>query len=155
MFKAVLPVVLCSVVLTGCAIHKVPGTFLTASELNTNVANYNGQTIEMRGYIVLGPESRDLFESKRIFSEIERGYHSGSRDFDMKKYDKDCVTIANPDFLFRNGRTVNYKTLIIRGKFIDDYLGPRTINLDACSPTAIIIDEEDLRHRYPALLPVR
>lgn len=151
MFRIFLRIALCSVLLTGTA----GGQVLTPSELNTNAAKFKGHTVEVRGYIVLGPESRDLFESKSIFSESERGYHSDSRDFDPRKYDNDCVTIANPDLLFRNGRTVNYKTLIIRGKFIDDYLRPGMINLDACSPTAIIIDEDDLRHRYPALLPVK
>lgn len=156
MFKAVLPVVLCSVVLTGCAIHKVPGPLLTASELNTNAANFNGQTVEVRGYVLLAPEGHTIYESKKLSSEFERGMSAGHRDFDPKKYEKYCLTIANPDFLFRNIRTVNKKTLIMRGKFIDDYLGPDKIDLGACPlPTAIIIDEEDLRHRYPALLPVK
>ena len=75
---------------------------------------------------------------------------------DPKAYDEYCLTIANPGFLFRNEKSVNKKTLVIRGKFIDNYLGPRDIDLGACAlATGFIIDEDDLRYRYPALLPVK
>jgi hypothetical protein len=157
MFKSFLLIVLCCIVFTGCSIHKVqvPLPLLSPSELNTNVAKYNGQTIQMRGYIMLAPEGHVIVESKENQAEFERGIDAGGY-FDAKKYNKFCLTIANAEFLFKNEDTINKKTLILRGKFIDNYLGPRDIDLGACPlPTGIIIDEADLRHRYPALLPVK
>lgn len=156
MTKIFLSIILCGIVLTGCSIRKVRSPLLSPSELNTNVANYNGRTVEMRGYISLAPEGHILYESKKIFSEFGREIDANRKDFDPNKYEKYCLTIANAAFLFRNEDTVNRKTLIVRGKFIDDYLGPDIIDLGACPlPTAIIIDEEDLRRRYPKLLPVK
>jgi hypothetical protein len=156
MFKRFLPIILCSIFLTSCAIRKAQTRLLGPSELNSNAAEFNGQTIRMRGYVSLAPEGHIIFESKKIFSEFQRGMESDDKQFDPNKYEVFCLTIANAGFLFKNEKTVNKKTLIIRGKFIADYLGPRDIDLGACPlPTGIIIDEEDLRHRYPALLPVK
>jgi hypothetical protein len=152
-----LSIILASIILTSCSSRKLHNPQpLTPSELNTNAAKYNGQTVEIRGYILLAPEAHVLYESKSINTEFQYRMKVTNGHADLKSYVKYCLTIANPAILFHNEKTVNKKTLIIRGKFIDNYLGPRDIDLGACPlPTGFIIDEDDLRHRYPGLVPVK
>lgn len=147
---------LCSLLVSGCSPSPIQGGPLSPSELNVNATRYNGQTVVVKGYIKLAPEGHVLYESEALDTEFRKGWDSGSRDFDLKKYEKYCLTIANPDLLYRNQATVNGKTLVVQGKFVDDYLDGHTVDLGACPlPTAIIIDESDLKRRYGSILSVR
>jgi hypothetical protein len=141
---------------SGCSLSPEHRRPLSPSELNANATQYNGQTVVVRGYIKLAPEGHVLYESEALDAEFRKGWDSGSRDFDVKKYEKYCLTIANPDLFYRNQAAVNGKTLVVRGKFVDDYLDGHTVDLGACPlPTAIIVDENDLRRRYGSVLPVK
>jgi hypothetical protein len=103
--------------------------------------------------VKLAPEGHVLYQSQALDAEFRKGWDSGSRDFEVKKYEKYCLTIANPDLLYKNQALVNGKTLIVQGKFVDDCRDGHTVDLGACPlPTAIMIDESDLRRRYGALL---
>ena len=54
--------------------------------------------------------------------------------------------------MYKHQSNFDKKTITVLGKFVDDYLGPRTLDLGACPlPTALYIDYADLRRRYPAL----
>ena len=155
MTKVLLTLVLCGLFASGCSLNPVQSEPLSPSELNTNAAHYNGQTIVVRGYAILVPEGHALYESRALNNEFRRGVDAGGR-FDVNKYEKYCLTIANPDLLYKNQVAVKGKTLIVRGKFIDNYLNGKVIDLGACPlPTAIIIDENDLRQRYGSLLTAK
>jgi len=155
MTKMLLPLVLCSLFVSGCSLSPVRSEPLSPSELNTDAAHYNGQSVVVQGYVMLAPEGHILYESQALNDEFRHGVDAGGR-FDANKYEKYCLTIANPDLLYRNEATVNKKMLIVRGKFIDNYLNGKIIDLGACPlPTAIIIDENDLRQRYGSLLTAK
>ena len=146
MWKKVILLMLAGLFVAGCS--------FTPSQLNANPARYNGMTVVVRGFIKLTPEVHVLYESRAIDGEVERGWDPGNRGLGVKKYEKYCVTIANPELLYKNRATVNTKTITFQGKFIDDYQIGKTVDLGACPlPTAIIIDNATLARRYPSLLP--
>lgn len=146
MWKKVIILVLTGLLVTGCS--------FTPSQLNANPGRYNGRTVVVRGFIGLAPEAHVLYESGALGGEVQRERESGNRGFGVRKYEKYCVTIANPELLYKNRATVNAKTIVLQGKFIDNYQIGNTVNLGACPlPTAIIIDNAALALRYPSLLP--
>jgi len=115
---------------------------------------YNGRTVVVRGFVKLAPEVHVLYESQAIYSEAHRGSESSNRGFDVTKYEKYCVTIANPELLYKNSATVNAKTITFQGKFIDNYQIGKTVDVGGCPlPTAIVIDSAALARRYPSLFP--
>lgn len=149
MWKKIILPVLTGLFVTGCA-------FFTPSQLNVNPARYSGITVVVRGFVKLTPEVHVLYESRAIDGEVQRGWESGKGGFDVRKYEKYCVTIANPELLYKNRAAVDAKTLIFQGKFIDDYQSGKTVDLGECPlPTAIMIDYAALARRYPSLLPQR
>ncbi|HZT02021.1 MAG TPA: hypothetical protein VFA39_07155 [Steroidobacteraceae bacterium] len=148
MWKKMILLELAGLLLTGCA--------FTPSQLNANPARYSGIVVVVRGFVKLAPETHVLYESQALNGEVQRGQESGNRGFDRRKYAKYCVTIANPELLYKNRTAVDAKTLIFRGKFIDDYQSGKTVDLGECPlPTAIMIDYAALARRYPSLLPQR
>lgn len=104
----------------------------------------------VRGYVTLAPEGHSLYESRQLNVEFKRRWDS-DKNFDPRDYVKYCLTIANPDFLYRVKDEIDGQTITMKGKFIDNYLEGR-LDLGACPlPTAIIVDEADLRTRYPSI----
>lgn len=149
MWKKIILSVLTGLLITGCA-------FFTPSQLNAHPDRYSGITVVVRGFVKLTPEVHVLYESRAIDGEVQREWESGNGGIDVRKYEKYCVTIANPELLYKNRATVNARTIIFQGKFIDDYQIGKTVDLGACPlPTAIIIDNAALARRYPSLLPQR
>lgn len=115
---------------------------LSPSELNSNISNFSGKNVTVKGYVTLEPEGHNLYESKELKTEFARRWESDEKDFDPKKYIKYCLTIANPDFLYRRRESLAGKTLVVKGKFIGNYTGPNNFDIGACPlPTAIFIDE--------------
>jgi hypothetical protein len=122
---------------------------LSPSELNTHPAAFQHKTVTVRGYVTLEPEGHNLYESKALSDEFDKGWDSGSKSFDQRKYTNYCLTIANPGLMYRNRDTLKGKTLVVKGEFLADYLTPNKIDLGACPlPTAILIDMDDFRRRY-------
>jgi hypothetical protein len=122
---------------------------LAPSELNTHPAQYDHAEVYVKGYLKLGPESHILYESKELDEEFKRRWDSGGSDFDPRNYQKYCLTIGNPDLLYKNRSKLVGQTLTIKGRFTAAYLDAQHIDLGACPlPTAIIIDEADLKQRY-------
>ena len=127
---------------------------LSPSELNTNPGRYNRHNVLLRGYITLVPEGHNFYESEMLNAEFRHRVETDSMHFDpftfeWKRY---CLTIANPDLMYKHQSNFDKKTITVLGKFVDDYLGPRTLDLGACPlPTALYIDYANLRRRYPAL----
>jgi hypothetical protein len=143
-------------IVSGCAVSSQQSQVLSPSELNTNTKRYSGQMVVVKGYVQLAPEGHILYESKELDASFRKEWVSNNGNFDIEKYDKYCLTVANPELLYRNRSTINGKTLIVQGRFIDNYLDGHTIDLGACPlPTAIVIDEHDLTRRYGSILPLR
>lgn len=140
--------------LCGCASGLKGYAALSPSELNANPSYYNDKAVLVKGYVTSLPEDHTLYESKELDLEATRRWKSGDKDFDALSFEwtKYCLTIANPGILYKNRPIFNKQIITIKGKFVDDYLTARTIDLGACPlPTAIIIDYVDLKKRYPSM----
>lgn len=140
-----------SIFLFSCSVYQEHAErIFSPSELNQNASKYNGAIVTVRGYVTLNPSGHNLYESRKLDQQFEHGWHS-DKSFDPKKYLKYCLTIANPAIMYVHRDAFNGKTIIVKGKFIDDYLKNR-IDLGACPlSTGIIIDEADLKARYPSI----
>lgn len=129
-------------------------TALSPSTLNANPQAYRDQTITVRGYVTLEPEGHTLYESKELNVKFRNGFDSDNENFRVRDYMKYCLTIANPELMYRNRETLSGKTLTVKGKFLADYRKPNSIDLGACPlSTAIFVDTDDLKRRYGDLLP--
>lgn len=140
-----------AIMVAGCA-HST-STNLSAqspSELNTYPQRYHGQNVVVEGFVTLAPGAHNIYQSKALKIEFERQWKSGDSAFDPKTYQAYCLTIANPEALLANREALNGMTITVMGKFVDNYLGGK-IDLGACPlPTAILIDVDDLKRRYPS-----
>jgi hypothetical protein len=156
-YRVLFGVVLMSVLQSGCLQASKHVAALSPSTLNGDPSQYNGKTVTVRGYVTLVPEGHNLYESQSLNAEFGRHVAAGGKDnFKPREWDKYCLTIANPGPMYKRPAIFNKQTLTIKGKFVDDYLTPRTIDLGACPlPTAIVIDYADLQKRYPALFHER
>jgi len=127
---------------------------LTPSKLNANPSAYKNKDVTVRGYVTLEPEGHNFYESKELNEQFRKGFDAGSKDFHARDYINYCLTIANPDLMYRNRATLRGRTLVVKGRFLDDYRNPSVIDLGACPlPTAILIDMDDFKLRYGNLLP--
>ncbi|WP_191091344.1 hypothetical protein [Xanthomonas sontii] len=137
--------------LVGCArMVSAQDKILTPSELNASVSEYSGRSVVVRGYVTLGPEAHSLYESEQLKKEFARRWDT-DKDFDPNRYAGYCLTIANPDLIYRKRDMVSGKTITVRGRFVGDYLNGR-VDFGACPlSTAIIIDAADLKARYPEI----
>lgn len=106
----------------SCSSTSISGKLLTPSQLNASPTRYNVKFVVVRGVVTLAPEAHVLYESQALSAEFKRGWKSGSRGFDVRKYEKYCLTIANSGLLYKNRASINGKTIIVRGKLIDNYL---------------------------------
>jgi hypothetical protein len=103
----------------------------------------------VRGYLVLAQEAHLLYESKSLNDTWRKEVNANKTSFDPKAWSKYCLTIANPGLLIRNKKRFAGKTLIFKGTLLSHYLDSSTIDVGACPlPTAILIDEGDLKSRY-------
>lgn len=144
------------ILIASCSSISGRAELLSPSQLNANPMRYNGKFVVVQGFVTLAPEAHVLYESQALSAEFKRGWKSGGRTFDVRKYEKYCLTIANPGLLYKNRASVNGKTIVVRGKFISNYLDGSIIDLGACPlPTAIVVDYVDLEQRYGSLLPAR
>jgi hypothetical protein len=122
---------------------------LSPSELNSNPSIYGGKQVLVIGYVILKPGGHILYESKNLHEEFRRRWQSDDATFKLKDYERYCLTIANPDLLYKYDRKFDGSTITIRGTFLSNYLDATHIDLGACPlPTAILVDEDDLRQRY-------
>lgn len=149
---ALLTVVVLLSVLAGCAQAVEQAVPLKPSELNARPTHFNGKTVLVTGFVTLVPEGHNLYESRSLNSEFRQHVSLGGKgNFHPQAWDKYCLTIANPGPMYKHQADFNGATITVKGKFIDDYLNSRAIDLGACAlPTAIIIDYADLRQRYPS-----
>jgi hypothetical protein len=150
--RSVLGMVLVGLTVSACA--RPQDDVLSPSQLNGDPAAFQHKSVIVRGYVTLEPEGHNLYESKTLNDEFRKGWDSGSPSFNQRNYAKYCLTIANPGLMYRNRDTLKGQTLVVKGTFLADYLTPKKIDLGACPlRTGLLIDMDDLKKRYPTLLP--
>lgn len=122
---------------------------VSPSDLNAAPERYHDKVVVVEGFLTLVPEAHNLYQSKALRAEFERRWDADDPAFDPKAYQAYCLTIANPDALMVKREALNGTNITIKGKFLADYLDGK-IDLGACPlHTAIVIDVDDLRRRYP------
>lgn len=142
--------IICLLVLSACeSISVVNLPVMKVSRLNADPNHFEGKEILVRGYVVLTPEAHILYESKELNEKFRKQLDSRSLNFDPKTYNKYCLTLANPDLLFKYRPRFAGSILVIKGIFLGHYLDGETLDIGACPlATAIMIDEADFKKRY-------
>jgi len=135
---------------------------VSVRELNSNPGKYHGQTVYVRGYLLLFPPSHNLYNSKEdyeIFRQARRNYNPFLGQFDFEKNHINCFAIVNPYVLWRQISRLDRATVIIKGEYISDfYLLEPMIDFGSCSITsgpALVMDYDDFKRRYPAVFSRR
>jgi len=135
---------------------------VSVRELNSNPEKYHGQTVYVRGYLLLFPPSHNFYNSKEdyeIFSQARRNYNPFLGQFDFEIYRRNCFSIANPYGLLRQISRLDGATVIIKGEYISDfYLLEPVIDFGSCSITsgpALVMDYDDFKRRYPSVFSRR
>ncbi|MGV8941508.1 MULTISPECIES: hypothetical protein [unclassified Lysobacter] len=146
------PVLAFVLVMAGCAhLASTSPETVSPSELNTYPQRYHEQTVTVEGFLTLVPEAHNLYQSKALKAEFGRRWDAEDPTFDPKAYEGYCLTVANPDALMVKQEALNGTTITVKGRFLADYLDG-AIDLGACPlPTAIVIDVDDLKRRYPSI----
>jgi hypothetical protein len=137
----------------GCSRESASVENVTPSQLNSNSARYNGKIVSVTGFILLGPDAHDIYESEALHAELKKRWVANDPGFNPVQYLNYCLTIINPDIFYKNIKSLAGKTLTLRGRFVDNYLDEDGLNLGSCTlPTGLFIDEADLKQRYASLL---
>ena len=92
------------------------------SELTANPEAFDGKHVDVRGYIVIGPESRNIFDSKA--GSVDR--HGA------------CLGLAGPNAMF--GEFHRRQTRRLSGIFRRKICGPDNICLYWCGESGIELD---------------
>jgi hypothetical protein len=124
--KLTVTVLLVMVLGVGCSERLVTasneGTVLP-SELTAHPERYDGKHVDVRGYIVLGPESRNIFDSE-----------DGTRDPHGA-----CLGLDGPEVMF--GSFHKQFTQKISGVFRRSLCGKNDVCLYWCSSSGIELDK--------------
>lgn len=130
----------------ACASSHSIATAFGPSELKANATRYDGQSVEVRGYVILGTNGRSLCQSKDEFDQWKRALNGHASDFNPHAYENLCLTMLNADLLLEHADEFHGKTMTFRGKFIRHYNDDgRTIDLQAWGENAVILDNLNLR----------
>ena len=112
---------LASMLVASCVGTSAPSSLLP-SELISRPDYYDGKHVEVRGYVVIGPESRNMFDSR-----IDYENHRGA-----------CLGLDGSERRFRMLRTGQVSRL--SGVFRKTLCGPGDICLFWCPPSGIELD---------------
>jgi hypothetical protein len=111
---------------SGCSTRLVAeqdeGTVLP-SELVAHPEKYDGKHVDVRGYIVLGPEARNIFDSDKGFNDPHGA----------------CLGLDGPETMFTSFHK-GY-TPKISGVFKRSLCGPKDVCLYWCSASGIELDK--------------
>ena|SRR6266853_7048847 len=127
-------------------------TPLSPSVVNADPSAYDGKQVAIVGYIILGPETHVMYESRALHEEFGRKFDKNPPDFDPKSYSRYCLTLDNSKFLDQHRSTFSGRTLRLKGVFKSNYLDGSIVDLGACPlPTALSLDEKDVEDLYKKL----
>jgi hypothetical protein len=116
-----------SVLMAGCSARLVTSPNpvpVLPSELAANPEKYDGKHVSVRGYVVLGPEARNIFDSEK-----GRDDPHGA-----------CLGLDGPDAMF--GSFHERYVQKISGVFRRSLCGPKDVCLYWCSSSGIELDKE-------------
>ena len=111
----------------GCSGTKIPSApqatrLLLPSELAANPEAFDGKHVDVRGYVVIGPENRNIFDSKE-----------GSADPHGA-----CLGLAGPNAMFSNLH--RRRTQRLSGIFRRKICGTNDVCLFWCGESGIELD---------------
>ncbi|MBT9446025.1 MAG: hypothetical protein IV086_10035 [Hyphomonadaceae bacterium] len=142
--------------LAGCA-AQVRDETISPMELNNEAERYNDREVEVEGYLLLGTNSRALYQSRETFLRVEREASDPKADFDPSENDKYCLTLQDVDELMEHRDVLNQMTVKIRGRFRNENPDELGVDLQACPlPTRLYVDQsevERLIRQHPKRLP--
>ena len=109
----------------GCASESVTGSGTTVlpSELASHPEKYDGKHVDVRGYVVIGPEKRNIFDSEK-----------GSQDPHAV-----CLGLDGPEAMFGNFHSQYIPR--ISGIFRQSLCGKNDVCLYWCSTSGIELDK--------------
>lgn len=141
MWKQVIALVSTGLLAGGCA--------FTPSQLNAAPASYDGVTLIVRGYVDLSRGSHVLYDSQARFRELEAQRESGNREEGTAGRRIYCVSIANPELLYKNPEVFSTRSATFKAKFIAGNREGDPVDRGACPvPSSIVVDYADLKRRY-------
>jgi hypothetical protein len=108
---------------TALVANRVAETVLP-SELVAHPEKYDGKHVDVSGYIVLGPEARNIFDSEKGFNDPHGA----------------CLGLDGPEAMF--GSFHKAYTPKISGIFRQSLCGPKDVCLYWCSSSGIELDKE-------------
>jgi hypothetical protein len=85
------------------------------------------------------------------FEEFDREFRAQKRGFNPAEFDADCLTLLNTQVLEENPSVFEGQTITVRGRFESNYLTGDVLDLQACGPTALALDQRDTRRLLQAL----
>jgi hypothetical protein len=101
---------------------------VTPSQLNANRPFYDGKLVHVRGFVNVGFEHREFYDSE-----------ASSLTGDPFKV---CVTIVNAHKILSNMKKYNHKMLILSGVFTEDISKKPYVQLGGCNLTAIDLADQ-------------
>ncbi|HYJ42330.1 MAG TPA: hypothetical protein VEW08_16165, partial [Steroidobacteraceae bacterium] len=134
--KEIIALSLVALCVTGCA--------FTPSRLNADPTKFNGLTVIARGYVDLSRESHALYDSRVRFLDMQRQRERGGGEVNGEAY---CISIAKPEFFYKNYALLNGRVITLKGKFTIDRLEGNSVDHRSCL-TSIVVDTADLARRY-------
>lgn len=118
--------------------------YVSPRELNSHPDKYNGQEVYVKGYALLGTNSRSLFESKERYERYQIAWDHDD-ELALSKFDNDCITLTEANLMMEYQDFFNGKTIIVHGVFEKDSLNEGVIDLQSCSDTAVRLKDDDIK----------
>lgn len=113
--------------LSACASTVDVDGDLQPSVLNESLSRYNETEVTVQGFLVMKPEARQLWESKR--------------KYDTYADEEYCLTLTNTFILEPNLEEHNFKKIRLKGIFKSDINAGPVIDLGACNDSGLEIIE--------------
>ena len=119
---------------------------LSPNALNMDTEKFVGQSVFLKGYVVLGTNSRCLYESKDRYKAMISDFENDFQAF-QNDYNDDKITLLNPAIIWENRDALEGRTIVLKGNFVNnyDYANGNPVDLQACSRNALVLDEEHLK----------
>ncbi|MDR0779079.1 MAG: hypothetical protein LBF16_00065 [Pseudomonadales bacterium] len=108
---------------SGCSSRAISEGTLLPSELAKRPEKYDGKHVDVRGYVVIGPERRNIFDSKKGYQDPHGA----------------CLGLDGSDTMFGNFHSQN--TRKISGVFRQSLCGKNDVCLYWCSEYGIELDQ--------------
>lgn len=120
--------------------------YLTPQEVNLNAFRLDGDEVFVKGFVVLGTNSRYLIQSEDRNNQYLKTLEADRSEEEMEEFFNDCLTLVDADFLFQHSALFNGKTITFKGVVLENYNDGVIVDLQACpTPAALKLDQEYLK----------